>query len=1402
MEKNINTIEYWNEKFIERWDQNAGREQTAFFTEVLIAALPGEIINEIITNNYSIADVSCGEGDSLYILRDMFLNNTLKGYDFSEKAIENAKSEYMDYEYAVADIFQKQYEEEILICSNTLEHFDEPQKALQNLIKSNPKYLIVAVPFMEGIINNFIEPEHATVFTNDNIPNSIEGYKLIFYKVINLVNVSHTYWPGYQLVLIYAPENHSSEKVELDAETVLISLKNEPLCRLNQLSSKLHKFLNVHSKINVLQKKILEQQKVYIQLVMRNSENEEKMQMEINEIKEQRDKLSNEFKISKEKENELRKQNLELIQNLDSANKDRNGLQCDKNELQHQLNLTRQHVYNIEISAGYRVLQKLYKTIRKRKVLRGLAKTAKRVLFKVAGSNKKTAEVQPMVIVENKEINTVSMSDYVRNVVNNYTGEFVYILTSPCDFNIPLFQRPQQTALSIARTGNLFFYSSYNYYDQVSVGKEIEKNCYVLDATNQLEEVIDVIGECGKKAVWMLYSTDPFTELDIVLKIKKKAFRIIYDYVDEMDESISSMKIPDAVWKRHWYMLSNEDIIVTPSAEKLVNDLLKCRKDVNYQLINNGVDLNHFNIEGYKYKPVPDEIKDIVDAKKPIIGYFGAIASWFDFDLIKYAAEQRPDYNFLLIGPKLHANITTEMLDDLKNVHLIGTIDYKILPEYACWFDVATIPFVLNNVTESTSPIKLFEYMALGKPIVTTNMPECRKYKSVAIAYDQADFVSKIDKALDLGKNAQYLETLGQEAEQNSWDHKAIEFVRVVEQSRKKEKDVIILSIIDWYSRYQRPQHISAGIARTGGRVFYINSAFLDEEVHSYVHGIHCITLKTVPGNIYTLEDEDRINKLSQSMIQFVDKNCITDAVVIVEYPTWQPVVSALKEKFDFQIVYDYLDDFDGFTNTNTNPLLKIGHTKLLEQSNIIFPSSKYLFDKASIKNSNCHMVRNGTEFDHFNQAYIPEKRVEGRPIIGYYGAIADWFDDQIVHYAAQKYPEYDFILIGDYTYGNVTELKMLPNVSFLGEKNYNELPEYLKKFDVALIPFNANLELIKATNPVKFYEYLAAGKKIVATEIPELMEYKNKYVLLSNDKKQFAGYIESCIKNTDGLVDEKSRISFAEENDWKNRVQIIKENIFAGQKDYKKVSIIVITYNNLDLNITCINSVLSKTLYPNFELIIVDNASTDETPKYLSKIEKMYDNVKVILNKNNRGFAGGNNDGIAASDGDYIVLLNNDTVVTPCWLNKLVDYLDDPKIGLIGPVTNHAGNEAKIQIDYSDISDADKFAEKRSVEYAGQIFDINILAMFCVMMRRDTLNKVGSLDESFKIGMFEDDDYSERIRKAGLRVVCAKDIYIHHFGMASFSKLSEDEYHEIWEKNKKIYESKHGQWKPGTPSC
>lgn len=377
-----------------------------------------------------------------------------------------------------------------------------------------------------------------------------------------------------------------------------------------------------------------------------------------------------------------------------------------------------------------------------------------------------------------------------------------------------------------------------------------------------------------------------------------------------------------------------------------------------------------------------------------------------------------------------------------------------------------------------------------------------------------------------------------------SWIPHKYRSVSQVSCNNNKNKDILFFSIINWSFRYQRPQHIASYFAEEGYRVFYFDTTFMPScNITRQKENLEVISLNNELNNLLYFTDLNiNLNSITKSLDEIVRVYDIKDCIMISEYPNWHPITEYLKKKYNFKLVIDYLDEFIGFSTVN--PITLKYNDIFMKHSDMILASSNYLYNRAKENGYDPFIIRNGTEFSHFYKAYT-HKQISNkkRPIIGYYGAIAEWFDKNKIAYIASKKPEWDIVLIGDISTANLENLCTFPNINFLGEKSYLELPNYLKDFDVCIIPF-LNIDLIKATNPVKFYEYLSAGKKIVATEIPELKAYKDVFVYLTNDDEKFLEYIELCLHGKDTLASEKERLTFAASQDWSVRCKEIETKL------------------------------------------------------------------------------------------------------------------------------------------------------------------------------------------------------------------------------------------------------------------
>lgn len=612
--------------------------------------------------------------------------------------------------------------------------------------------------------------------------------------------------------------------------------------------------------------------------------------------------------------------------------------------------------------------------------------------------------------------------------------------------------------------------------------------------------------------------------------------------------------------------------------------------------------------------------------------------------------------------------------------------------------------------------------------------------------------------------------------------------------------DYIVWGVIDWHFRHQRPQQLSLAIAESGRRVFYISPNLIDDtrpgfamEAIDSAGLIFQINLFAVgsPSIYSSAPSPETVAHIRQSLGEVLDWADSKRVVSLVDHPFWYDIARVVPNS---RLVYDCMDHHEGFGN-NGDALLRL-EQRLIAEADVTITTSSWLENSVAPHANKVKILRNACDYEHFSCVpAVVHRDPFGRPVIGYYGAIAEWFDLDLLEMVAKSHPECSVMLIGADTVNAKSRLGRLPNVTFTGEVPYGLLPQYLHGFDVCLLPFKI-IPLTLATNPVKAYEYLSAGKPVVAVDLPEMSQFDG-LIRVAVDHQGFVKAVREAVEaHESGEIVQKRR-AFARSQTWGHRAESLtrfSEDITSDPR----VSVVVVTYNNLELTKACLASIDSHSQYGNLEVIVVDNASTDGTQAYLTEWASGSPVRKIITNGSNKGFAAANNQGLATATGDYLVLLNNDTYVTPGWIRTLVRHLErDKTIGLIGPVTNNIGNEAKIDVSYGSMDEMLVESAKYTRRHIGQTFPLRTAAFFCVVMPRATYSRVGSLDEAFGRGFFEDDDYCRRIEQLGLRVVCAEDVFVHHHLSASFNKLKSQERQKLFEDNKATYEAKWGDWVP-----
>ncbi|MCD6452487.1 MAG: glycosyltransferase [Acidobacteria bacterium] len=236
--------------------------------------------------------------------------------------------------------------------------------------------------------------------------------------------------------------------------------------------------------------------------------------------------------------------------------------------------------------------------------------------------------------------------------------------------------------------------------------------------------------------------------------------------------------------------------------------------------------------------------------------------------------------------------------------------------------------------------------------------------------------------------------------------------------------------------------------------------------------------------------------------------------------------------------------------------------------------------------------------------------------------------------------------------------------------------------------------------------------------------------------------------------------------------------------------SIVIPVFNQLPYTKECLESIRKNTGAP-YEIIVVDNGSTDGTYEYLKDLYY----VRLIRNEENLGFATACNQGIRVARGEYIVLLNNDTIVTPHWLVKLINCAEsDEAVGMVGPVSNYVSGPQQIAVASPDAPP--KVIINRALatiwQYDRTYYPVDRLVGFALLIKRKVIEEIGLFDESYERGGYEDDDYSLRAKEAGFKLLIARDVFIYHYGSRSFAPNQIDIFAQA-ARNKKIFLDK---WK------
>lgn len=349
--------------------------------------------------------------------------------------------------------------------------------------------------------------------------------------------------------------------------------------------------------------------------------------------------------------------------------------------------------------------------------------------------------------------------------------------------------------------------------------------------------------------------------------------------------------------------------------------------------------------------------------------------------------------------------------------------------------------------------------------------------------------------------------------------------------------DVVCFSIVEWEFLFQRPQQLLSRLADRGHRVFYVSQFFEPTpgapSVHRLRPRVSALRLRGGARHLFTEElPADEADAVFASLSSLRDTEGIVSAVSFVHQPFWWPLAERARRAFGWRVLYDCMDDHGGF-QTNARPV-EGPERGILEGADAVVTTARALERRLRSAGRPVALVPNGCDFEYFSS--IAPRARGGRPTVGYYGCIANWFDSDLVADVAQRRPEWDFVLIGPTYLADLSRLPALPNVTFPGLVPYGQLLERIERFDVFLLPFRRS-PLTDAANPVKAYEIMATGRPFVSVPLPELEPFGD-LVRFASDAAELERRIEDALAEDDpGLVER--RRDFARRNSWDARADV-----------------------------------------------------------------------------------------------------------------------------------------------------------------------------------------------------------------------------------------------------------------------
>jgi len=781
----INDNRYWEDRFENDWELMSGRQQTLFFANIALELLPKWLKSEMEKDKLTIYDVGCALGDGTDLLR-RYLNTKVVGLDFSKYAIDKAKIFFPECEFRLFDILNdcSDSKADVVFSSNVIEHFENPFEIIKKLCDLSSKYVILMFPFEEEMN---IE-EHLFKFNLENIRINYDEFNLIYVSSEDCNKINNTYYGDNQILLVYSClkkfrnltlwnyVNNLQTKRELSIAYELLESKEKSTFLINDNNQKNNTIIYLQDKLEQLSELL---NNLNNQLLTKDNQLKDS-EMLINKINSELvNKTSEveEIKLVIEKKSK----ELETIHN---------DLLWHKKHI-YDLEMTIQEIYNSfswKCTKIFRYIKKFIKSSKLYNLLTRIKKSERKLgtkFFYLVKKLKCFNYIKKFVPKKIKSSLSVRYSnpnyyetkdenliDKIKLFINDIKEEERIIMVfsgvkyidNEGQRNIRLINE----ALKKGKVKIIYLYWRWNVNEPVESEKESLFQIPIDIFNSSYANYFNIILPNKKNKIFLIEFPH-----EIAAKLLDVAncynWITIYDVIDDWEEFY---KLGEAGWfKKQIELRIAKNVDINIATAKRLKEKIVSEIDVNsnYYIVGNGVDPG-------RLKPSKKISKYNYNKGDVQIGYFGHLTNaWFDWDMIINIANEKINWTFHIIGYGQPENLKLP-----NNIIIYGKKDHEELAKYAAFWDVAIIPFINSELTLSVNPIKVYEYLQLGLPVVASNMPEIKDYPYTLIRVGKEGFINGINEALEFKKAMDPI-IINNFVNENTWEKKYSKIIKYVD---------------------------------------------------------------------------------------------------------------------------------------------------------------------------------------------------------------------------------------------------------------------------------------------------------------------------------------------------------------------------------------------------------------------------------------------------------------------------------------------------------------------------------------------------------------------------------------------------------------------------------------------